>query len=135
MQLQTHFYLVYLQNQQHRLDHVRTTSRLSKYDYHYILDKKLNNQMLHKKLICCNVFLHLSFVQPNCSKIKKISAKRKFHIYYNVFCAEDAARPPPIQQASKCEPCQILIVAGKWIMGAGRLNVPMAMGRVPLSWQ
>lgn len=68
MQLQTHFYLVYLQNQQHRLDHVRTTSRLSKYDYHYILDKKLNNQMLHKKLICCNVFLHLS---PNCSKIKK----------------------------------------------------------------
>lgn len=93
MQLQTHFYL---QNQPHRLDHVRTASRLFQCDYHYTLDKKLNNQMLHKKLVCCNVFLHLSFVQPNCSEIKKISTERKFHIYYNACFVQKTphAHPP-----------------------------------------
>lgn len=84
MQLQTHFYL---QNQPHRLDHVRTASRLFQCDYHYTLDKKLNNQMLHKKLVCCNVFLHLSFVQPNCSEIKKSVQKgNSIFIIMRVLC-------------------------------------------------
>lgn len=54
-----------------------------------------------------------------------------------VFCEEDALphAHPPLLQSCYCEPCQILIVAGKWIIGAGRLSVPMEMGRVWLSWQ
>lgn len=93
---------------------------------------------MHQKCVRCNIFLLYCtklFQREGNSRIKDYPPY--FYLLHCVFCAEDvvATHPPPIQQASECEPCQILIVAGKWIMGAGGLSVPMAMGRILLSWQ
>lgn len=121
-------------------DCVETTSRLFfKVMITWILGWNL--QMLHKTLICFCIKMRWCEVRwGEVSGEKHKCIFPKFPVLIRkmcVFCVEDASatHPPPIQRASECEPCQILIVAGKWIMGTGRLSVPMAMGRVPLSWQ
>lgn len=99
--------------------------------------------MLHKMILCCNVCLQLSFVAQNCIRLnREKTGNSPIFIIMCMFCVEDAIsthHPPPIQQASECEPCQILIVAGKRIMGSretecshgdGQSTVVVAMRRV-----
>jgi len=105
-------------------------------------------QMLHKMFLCCNVCLQLPFVAQYCITKKQVTPGKTEAIFPYLlkcvcFVAKDAISthtpPPPTQGASECEPCQILIVAGKWIMGSretecshgdGQSTVVVAMRRV-----